>query len=241
MASLLFITINDLFMDYLKNNKVDMESTNIIIASRDIETDIRRNTRTGTEYESKYKNIDFAIELSPTPSVLEMYTGSSSAMYIESYREQLANTTVIQKDLCAIVDMIVNESFDIIIVCSISEMNMQYFYILRDYIDEVFRLHGYIYGELKENETLDVTDFGNPDEIRTMLAYQLKTLELIDENIGEFFNKFKDDLADKYKNVLLSKTVEQLVELGRQKGIHVNKYKPKEVIVDHILKKMLEK
>ena len=241
MASLLFITINDLFMDYLKNNKVDMNKTDIIVASRDIVTDIRRYNRIGTDYESKYKNIDFAIELSPNPNVLEMYTGSTSSMYIESYRDQLSGTTVAQKDLCAIVDMIVNDDFDVILVCSKSEMNMQYFYIMRDYIDEVFRLRGYIYDELKEDDSLDLNTIGNPDEIKAMLAYQLKTLELIDENIGEFFNKFKDDLADKYQKVLLSKTVDELVDIGRSKGIYVNKYKPKEVIVDHILKKMLEK
>ena len=241
MAKLLFMTINDLFTSYIKNNNIDMNKTNIIVVSRDIEGERKRDTRTGSDYESKYKNIDFCIELSPSPHVMEMYTGSSTSMYVEAYQEQLMNTTSVQKDLCAIVDMIVNDGYDIIIICSISEMNMQYFYILRDYIDQVFRLHGYMYQELKDDDTLNSDDIGDITEIKKMLNYQLKTLELIDENIGEFFNKFKNDLADKYKEVLLNKTIDELVNIGRNKGLYINKHKPKEVIIDHILKKMLEK
>ena len=46
-------------------------------------------------------------------------------------------------------------------------------------------------------------------------------------------------MEETYRKVLMDKTPEELTKLALKKGIYVNKRKPKEQIVNHIMNKLL--
>ena len=239
MGYIVYATINDFFGEYLKESGKEFDNYEIVVISKDIIGDLaRKNSTTAqTEYISKYKNVDFLMNLYPDPAVMEFYTGSTKDMFISAYRHQLIKGSNLY-DLCCLVDLVVNDDKKIFLLCVNSEYLTGFFEIMDGVFQEQFKMKLHSYAELKSDPEC-INDIGNIDEIKVTLAYQLDVNELIDDVTGEFFNSLYSDMEDTYRKVLMDKSVDDLVKLALKKGIYVNKRKPKEMIVDHIMSKLL--
>ena len=47
-------------------------------------------------------------------------------------------------------------------------------------------------------------------------------------------------MVDDYRKILMSKSMDELVVIGANRNLYINRHKPKEYIVDHILKSIME-
>ena len=84
---------------------------------------------------------------------------------------------------------------------------------------------------------VDITKYGDPDEVQINIR-QYK-LELSgNEKEEEFFNWMVDSMSEKYRDILMKKSIDQLVTLATNKGIFVRRKASKESIVDKILARM---
>lgn len=238
MGSLLFISISDFFSKYLKENpEIDISKYEIVVISKDIVADQRLKSGNTVTYESRYKNIGFAMELFPNPNVLEFYHGGTFDNFRLQYLSQLDSTRA-STALCCIADLVVNDDLNVVLLCSGSEYLIQYMDILQEKLYEMFHLNAWSYDQYLENKEC-LKDYGNKEDILKRLEFHLKQLELIEEKMDEFFNRFTDDMVEKYREILMSKSVDELYKYALKKDIHVNKHKPKDLIVDHILQKVL--
>ena len=230
MASLMFMSFTDFITKFAKDHEINKYE--LIIISKDLVTSIQRRIpeTNSTTYESKYQNIDFASNLYPLTSVMEFSYSSSKERFAEAYINQLDNSENFQ-DLCCIADLIVNDNKDVILLCSNIEYQQGFMQILSEHMFNMFRLESYSYEEFLEKD--GIIEIGNKDEIKTYLDHKLGVL-LGDDVVDYFFNRFTDDMEEQYKNLLMKKSIDDLVKLGNMKGIYVNKRKPKEEIVDHI-------
>jgi uncharacterized protein YeaO (DUF488 family) len=239
MASLMFGDISEFFGSYLKD--YDLKDFVILITGRDIITGIKERVGTQQSYTSRYKNVMFAPKLAPTATVEEFFWGGTrdKTEFVTAYKNQLLTKENLT-DVCALVDLVVNKNKNVVLLCSKRENIMEYYEYLREFLDEYFKLYMVSIKEaMVDNELL--YKYGDDDEIRTMLMFQIKANNITDQTFGEFINKFVDDEAKKYKEVLMSKSIDELVAIGTKYSVHVNKYKQKEFIVEHILKKIMQK
>ena len=235
MGSLLIMTIDELFMKFGKDK--DLKQYQILVVSRDIITNIQKKLNNDQTYESKYDNIDFVPSLLPTVAAMEFAYGDNEETFFQAYESNLiSDETMI--DLVSIVDMVVSDNLDVIIVVSILDMKSKFPYFLRNFIVERFKLNCYIYEELLDDESLNPSDIGNVEEIKTILDYYKASFAESENAKVEFFNRFTDNMNQKFKSILLSKSVEELVKYANKHGLHVNKRKPKEEIVETLCKKM---
>lgn len=242
MGSLMFGDINQFFGEYLKEYK--LEDFVIVVTGREIITSIKQKAKTLSSgsfnsYQSKYKNIVFAPRIAPSPVVEESFYSNIQSKFEAAYKEELTIKEVMS-DLCAIVDMVVNKNKNVVLLCSKRESYMEFFEYMREFIMENFKLYMISIGEALVDHDL-LYQYGNDDEIRTMLAFNIKYYKIVDETFNDFINRFIDDEAEKYKEMLMNKTVDELAAIGSKYSLHINKYKPKELIVEHILKRIMEK
>lgn len=238
-GTIMYLSINDFFKNYLSKINGDLgEKFQILIVSKDIITDTHYKDNNGTVYTSNYENIDFTLELFPNPNVVEYRYGASVEAYAERYRNQLDSIDC-GRTLASIADLVVNEGYDVYLICSHVEFKMEYFDILKEYFFEKFGLVMHSYEEFVDNpECID--DIGDIDNAKVMLQFQINNMKLVDETIGQFFNQFTSDLVEKYREILMSKTVDELFILATSNGLHISKYKPKELIVEHLINKLVE-
>lgn len=237
MASLIFGDINEFFGSYLKDH--ELKNFVIVVCSRDIISDIKEKRGVSQFYTSRYKNIVFSQKLLPTPSVEETFWGGNRDAFEYEYKKQLSTKETIV-EACALVDLVVNKDKNVVLLCSKRENYIEYFEYLREFLNEWFKLYMTSIKEAMVDNEL-IYKYGDNDEIRTMLLFQIKHHNITDQTFGEFINKFVDDEAKKYEQVLMDKSIDELVAIGAQYSVHVNRYKPKEYIVEHILKKIMEK
>lgn len=152
MGSLMFISIEDLIMDFAKDH--DLKKYEILIASHDIVGSLKTKSitggvSTGIEYESKYDNIEFINSIRPTPTVMEFaYGANNQDRYIEMYYNQLIGSEA-YVDICCIVDMILNNDCNVLIVTSAFEVSAKVHDILASFFFDEFGINGYIYRDLK--------------------------------------------------------------------------------------------
>lgn len=156
MSSLLFVNIEDLMLDFAKDNK--LHDWIIIVVSEDIVASLKTRTvnygiQTGIEYESKFDNIEFVPSLMPVSRLMEgIFDGRQDQkkrmQFIEEYTSQLLDANAFT-DLCCIADMIINDNTDVMIVTTRTETSMNDFTeVLRDFIIDEFKIVGYHYTEL---------------------------------------------------------------------------------------------
>lgn len=240
MAFILVSDADRFFSNFLFDHKDEpFDNYEILVISKDIIADQKIVTEDGTSsYQSRYENIDFDLTLVPTPKVFEFYHGSTPSSYVESYQDQLMLENRLTS-LCCIVDLVVNDNRNVVMLCSKAEYRMEYLHILLDFLSEQFKIKGYDIDAYLEKE--DITQIGDVEEIRKMLLFHMTNLELIDTDTGLVMNSLMSDMVEKYKEVLMNKDKEELFRIAVNKGAYVNKRRPKEEIVDHILKKMLNK
>ena len=239
----MYTSITDFFGEYLKDFKQGLEGKyQVVVVSRDIISGVKRryeDTAT-TTYKSKYKNIDFLDALMPGPAVQELSWGTSPDMYAMKYSEQLSDSKAMY-ELCCIADSVINDDRNIFILCSNAEYGQGYLDILREFIYNNFKLKAWSYTEYMNdhevlNEPIDL------EEAKKVLAFQIKANNLEDEIVGGLFNQYlhDEDVEKTYKEILMKKTPEELFRMGVQKNIYINKRKPKEVIVDQLMGKLLK-
>ena len=239
MGFIVYATINDFFGEYLRDSGTKLDNFEVVVISKDIVSDIRRNNSTTaqTEYLSKYKNVDFLMNLFPDPAVLEFYTGSSRDSFISAYRGQLMQSSKLY-DICCLTDLVVNDDRNIFLLCSNAEYLMGFMDVLNGIFQEQFKMKIFSYAEFKADPEC-VKDLGDLDEIRVTLAYQLDVNDFIDDVTGKFFNSLYANMEETYRKILMEKSPDELVKLALKKNIYVNKRKPKEYIVNHIIDKLL--
>lgn len=240
MAFLLVSDVDRFFSNFLFDHKEEpFDNYEILIVSKDIVADQKIMSDDGvSSYQSRYENIDFDTTLMPTPKVYEFYAGSTPSSYVEAFQDQLMMDNRLTS-LCCIVDLVVNDNRNVVLLCSKAEYRMEYLHILLDFLSEQFKIKGYDIEAYLEKE--DITDIGDIEEIRKMLLFHMTNLDLIDTDTGLVMNNLMSDMVEKYKEVLMNKDKEDLFKIAVNKGCYVNKRRPKEEIVDHILKKMLNK
>lgn len=152
-GSLLLISFDDLIMKFAKGN--DLANYSILIASHEIsgslhiKTSLRqiRGVANGIKYQSKYDNIEFVDSLRPTATNME-YCYADQNKFADLYRSQLLDIEPL-RDLCAIVDMIVNNNCDVIIVMAAYETAGNVLEHLQMFIQDEFFLRGYTFKELE--------------------------------------------------------------------------------------------
>ena len=239
-GSLQYMMVDDFYTEYLKRNYDHLDKLEVIIVSKDIISDQKTMVNSKSVYHSRYKNVDFAMDIFPNPSVEEYLYGATLEAFGQKYKTQLEGVEQMTT-LCSIVDLVINEGYDIVLICSRVEMKMNYFHYMKEYIFENFGVIMNDYSEqLMNDDDSYVHDYGDFEKARKLLQFQLEHTKLIDETLGTFFNKFTSDMAKEYREILMTKSVDELFVIGTKRGIHVNRHKPKDYIVDHILAKMLE-
>lgn len=152
MASLMFISLEDLIMDFAKDH--DLKKYEILIASHEIVGSLTSRSTTGgistgIKYESKYDNIEFIDSIRPTPSVMEFaYGPNNQDRYIEMYYNQLIGSDAYM-DICCIVDMLLTNDCNVLIVTSAFEVSARVHDMLSNFFLDEFGIIGYIYRDLK--------------------------------------------------------------------------------------------
>ena len=137
MGFVMFISINDFFKDFVRDNYDLVKGSELLIISRDIvangdsvESELPFEDATST---SRYESITFVPDLVPNASVMEYSHGSTRDMFYKAYMEQLS-TKSSSKYLCCIVDTVVNDDSKIFLICSQTEYLLEYMEVLKDYM-----------------------------------------------------------------------------------------------------------
>lgn len=233
LGTIMCMTVNDFFAEYLKSLNGQLDNFQLLVVSKDITT--KKKVREGNmiRYSSMFDNIDFCPELFPNANCIEYAFSTTNKTYAGYYTEQLG-MSLAGRIICSIVDLLL-DGVNVYLVCSKGEQrSFQYFDILKDYL---FEHYGVIMHDLEEyqDDPDCLKETGDRENITNLLEYKINELKLIDEELGVFFNKFTKGMVNQYRNVLMSKSIGELVEIGKKHNVYVNKHKPKDYIVDLIL------
>lgn len=237
----LYMTVEEFFTEYVKNN--NLEKTEILIVSRDVVSDIKKKEKYNyISYTSKYDNIEFVPELLPTPASMEFAYGNNTERFEEAYDGHLRSDDTYTAIIC-IADMVVNDGLDVILLSSKAEFASRFPYILKDFVYESLGMKIRLSEELidadseEEYESL-IDDIGEIEDIRTMIEVGKKELMGEANPTDAFFNQFMEDADVKYRKLLMTKDVKQLVKLGTEKGLRMSRRKSKEELVDMLVKEV---
>ena len=240
-AILYYMTVNDFFTDFMKKYiaKEDKKPFEIVVISKDIITDNRYSTRMQTNYVSDYANVNFAMDLYPAPSLEEYMYNTEIDNFAQHYKTQLSYEEPMTT-LCSIADLVVNDNTDVILMCSYTDSkSAPYMDILCEFIYDNFGIIVNKYKNTKDKENAEF-DSGDYEKAQKLLEFQIQNQGLVDRYVGTFFNKFTKDMADNYRKILMSKSIDELAVIGANRNLYINRHKPKEYIVDHILKSIME-
>lgn len=165
-GSLLLIDFDDLMMKFARRN--DLADFSILIASSDIigsKCMRATNKDYGTyEYKSKYDNIEFVDTIRPTSRIMS-FCEPDNLHFAEAYEQQLLDAEPFN-DICAIVDMVVNQGCNVIIVMAAYEVMGNTLGLLQLFLEEQFYLRAYTFDSL---ERLALT-FDNKPLYRKVVA-----------------------------------------------------------------------
>ena len=236
----IYMTTEEFFTEYVKNN--NLEKTQIIIVSRDVVSDIQTNDKfTKIAYDSKYDNIDFVATLLPTPQSMEYAYGDDKTRFFEIYEGHLLSDDVFNDIIC-IVDMVVNDGIDIVILSSKAEFKSRFPYAIKDFVYDKFGLIIRLSEELADAESEEeynnlISNIGDVDEIKSLVDYYKAELTE-NKSVDEFVNRFMEDAPIKYRRILLTKTPEYVINLGKEKGLHLSRRKSLEELVDAVVERV---
>lgn len=201
MGALMFISFDDLLMDFAKDQ--DLSKWEIVIASHEIMGSLKTRgaiagVSTGINYESKYDNIEFVNSLRPTASTMEYAYSTDKDRFIESYNSHLLSAEPFM-DVCCIVDMIVNEDINVMIVMAGYECSARIPEYLREFIDDQFGVTGFLYSDLKrlsenfDNPTIyekiiksihiEVPEEFNGRNFDCILSQSIVNIDVVKENL----------------------------------------------------------
>lgn len=239
-AIFLYMTIEEFFTEYVKNNNLD--NTQILIISRDIVADVKKKEGyNNISYFSKYDNIDFVPSLLPTPTSMEYVYGDDKSRFVEVYEGHLLGDDVFTDIIC-IADMVVNDGIDVIMLSSKAEFASTFPYALKDFIYNMLGLNVCLAEQLAEAETDEeyekLLELGDTDDIRKLISQSKKDLTEGKVSEEEFFNKFMEDAPMKYRKILMTKDKDYVISIGKDKGLRMSRRKTKEELIDIITKEV---
>ena len=237
MGSLMISSVNEFFGNYLRTNR--LSNFKLMIISRDIVTDDKENNDGVISYRSHFENVTFCNGVAPSSYVESYAYGLNFTEFTETYIRQL-NTPESMMNLCCIIDLVVNKDINVIFLCSEREFKMGFVDPLREFIFNTFGLYMITSIECSYDPGL-LTQYGDKLDIKRKLDFQINEHELIDKGCGSFINKYCDDVEESYRKNLMSMSIDELYQFGLKNSIHVNRYKPKEYIVDRIMARILRK
>lgn len=238
-GTIMYLSINDFFQKYLTEKQGQLDNFQIIVISKDIIADTETRVNNMTMYESRFDDIEFLTQLYPHTDTLNYLLGNTRESFRERYIEQLDSLDEARL-ICCIVDMVINDGVDVYMISSKTEMMIGFYDVVREYMNTKFSMDIKSFEEYCENPEC-LNDIGDENEIRMMLQFQIEQLKLIDADIGEFFNVLTKDMATTYRDILMKKSIDELYRIGTNNNLHINKHKPKEYIVDHIMSKLMSK
>lgn len=244
MSKLLYMTTTELLLKYVVHKDLNLPLTRddheILVISRDIITAITKKSGSvnSVVYESKYDNIDFLPSLFPTPKVMEIITNSGyiSGKPKTSYIAQLENVDGPYTDCLAIVGLLLdNPDITVILMCSDEEMSqLHYIEYLCDFLESEFEVMAYSYDEWDKDKNVTIGDVNSIRE-----KYETNKKAAMSSNSADieiYFNNLTEDIADVIYSKLEKLSINELVKFANDKGIYVNRRKPKDEIIDVIIK-----
>ncbi len=173
-GSIIMISFDDLVMEFARFN--DLANYSILIASREISGSLKTRDMisgidTGIHYESKYDNIEFVDTLVPPAKAMEyLYDARQRDAFVTMYNSHLLGAEPLS-DLCAVVDMAVNEGCDILIVFAAYECSGRIPEYLQIFIEDQFGFKSFVYSDVRKLVTLYEDD-------RKMFDKFVRTLEI---------------------------------------------------------------
>lgn len=237
-STILFMTVMDL-VTYVARDW-PLKDFQILVASQDIIASDMSSNRNANSVKniSVYDNIDWMMSIVPSGTTMNfkyMRTTEGDDKFEMAYDNQLSGDEAFSDILC-MVDMAVNDHIPVIVLFSNVDFIVGFPEQLRQFIYDRF---GYVVHTTDDlvDPDVDITDVGDLEFIKMNVSdYKAELSEGNQEN--EFFNWLTDSMAEKYRDILMSKSEDQLVKLATSKGIFVRRKASKEAIVNKILAKM---
>lgn len=244
---LMIVTISELFSTVFKelsNGNIDfsLKDSFILICSRDIVTDTVRRSSSGFDYQnayqSKYKNVEFITSLLPSTQQIEFVGTGNTDSFVEEYMERLTGANQM-KDIISICDVVVNRNMPVFIVTSSMDMNQcMYPQIIRDFIKDVMGLKGYMMDDISNNDFSVIFDYGDPNVINENIESHKKEV-LMSTDKEYFFNTLVDDMEKAYREILETKSEDELKVIAKESYIFISRKDTKEKMIEKIMKEYM--
>lgn len=245
-AFLMFVTVTEFFQNILKMNsdgqfEFTLGDCYILVCSRDLVTDTIRSAGDANDFQSRYSNVEFISGLLPSVHMMEYATTNGLDTFASMYVAKLYEPSRMG-DIISICDLVVKRDTPIFILISSMDLRTSYPSILREFIKEEFGLQGYLMEDL-EGKTPDeineiVRQIGDKDKIIAAIDDHID--KLLRETDKEYFlNALADDVEQVYREVLDSKSVDELKEMAAAKMIFISKRDDKARIIDKLIRRIL--
>lgn len=215
MASIIIMRSDEFLKSFI--NTYNYENYNFILVSSDITTS------------HKFKNV-FRIKqlLPPTKAISCKLNGNDKDEYYKKYVKHLMRPDI-EIYLTTIAKLVVSENSNVVILCSKDEdESLGYIKILKDYLEEIYKLKVYTYKKYKKDK--DPDSAMNKKKTLKIIA---KKLQIAAES-GTEANIDMEEFVGRLKH-MKKKTV---YEFAKSRGIKVNKNMDKSEIIKKIMKKL---
>lgn len=244
---LMICTINELFSTVLKKQsdgelKFDLKDSFLLVCSRDIVTENKKLASYDSysnEYQSKYKNVDFIPSLIPSASQMEYLGCGDRDTFIDQYTERLYGEAQM-KDIVSICDVVVNRQMPIIIVTSSMDMKQcLYPYILQEFLKDEMGIKAYMLEDIHDDNWDDIFDVGDTEVIKKNIETKKDEI-LKNTDVEYFFNTLVDDMEKAYREILSTKSIEELKGIAKENLVFISRRDDKDRIIEKIINDMIE-
>lgn len=237
---LLFLTVTEFFEKILKMNsdgefEFILRDCYILICSRDLVTDVVRSAGGSVnDFQSRYANVEFISTLLPSVDMMESATTSGQDALFDMYVSRLYEDSRMQ-DVISICDIVAKRDTPVFVITTGLEMRTGFPEILREFIKEEFGLQGYLLSDLEGKSIPEtVRQIGDKESIAKAIDKHIdKILKTTDAEY--FLNSLADDVEKVYREVLESKSIEELKEMAGAKMIFVSRRDDKARIIDKLI------
>ena len=142
------------------------------------------------------------------------------------------------KDIISICDVVVNRHIPVIIVVSSMDMNKcMYPYVLQDFFKTEMGINAYMVEDVSDNWD-KIWDVGDTEVIKKNIESH-KDMVLKNTDIEYFFNTLVDDMEKAYKEILNTKSIDELKGIAKENLVFISRRDDKDRIVEKIVEEML--
>lgn len=240
---LLFVTITEFFEQILKMNsdgqfEFKLGDCYMLICSRDLTTDVVRSAGSVNDFQSKYANVEFISSLLPDVEMMEYATTSGSDTFFDMYVNKLYDPSRM-KDVISICDIVARRDIPVFVIMTSLDMRTGYPEILKEFIKEEFSLQGYTMDDLKGKSIPDVVyEIGDKSVIAKEIDDHVD--KLLKETDKEYFlNSLIDDVEKVYRDVLETKSVDELRQMADARMIFISRRDDKKRIIDKLINSIM--